>query len=699
MSIPAAPPSTDGVAAVALVVDQQTRLSNDGDATCVNTVVRIGSSQGLASAALAMVWDPALETLVIHRYRLIRDGKTIDLLGDGSHLTVVRRETNLERATLDGQLTATYQPEDVRVGDLVDIAATRTRRDPALTGHSQQAFVVPAGSPIGHLHVRAIWPVGKSVHWLAGPGVIAPSEARRGASRELLADASNVTPQAGPRGAPLRLQAVNYVALADMGSWRDISSLMAPLYLKAATLPADAALRREASRIAAASPDPRSRALAALKLVQDEVRYVLLAMDDGGYVPAAAELTWSRRFGDCKGKAVVLLALLRELGIAAQPVLVSVAAGDGLDQRLPMAGAFDHVLVMATIAGRTYWLDGTRLGDRSLDQIHTPEFRWALPLTSAGSNLVPLTSDPVSAPQVVNTLDLDASKGIDVPAKAVGERRFEGDAALALRLALAQLPPDQRSQQLRRYWHDRYDFVTANDVNVIDEASTGVLRLTMTGTAAMDWSHYNGRRWYAIDGGRVGFHLDTAREPGPNRDAPFAVDFPSWVENRQTILLPNKGAGFIVDGKDVTQTIAAFTFSRSVKLNANRLTVVASTRSTRPEISFAEADAAKSALATLGERDVSIGTPTNYALTDGDLTALKATTPTTADGLVSRGEVLLDNRDYVAALHDADAAIALDAASSRAYALRALALAWKKDAGFAAAADRALALDGKEVAA
>ncbi len=698
-TIPPPPPATESVAATALLVDEQSRLTDDGDAAYVETAIRIGSSQGLGAAALALAWDPALETLVIHRYRVLRDGKAIDLLGDGAKLTVVRRETNLERATLDGQLTATFQPDDIRVGDVVDIAFTRTRHDPALAGHSQQVFAVPAGAPIGHLRARLVWPAAKPVRWRAGPGVYTPKEERHGGDRELIAEATNVTPPRGPRGAPVRLQAVNYLAAADMGSWRDVAKLMAPLYAKVAALPADGALRAEAARIAAASPDPGARALAALRLVQDQVRYVLLAMDDGGYVPAAAELTWSRRFGDCKGKTVLLLALLRELGIDARPALVSTTSGDGLDARLPMIGAFDHVLVMATIGGRTYWLDGTRPGDRALDQIRTPEFHWALPLTAAGSDLVPLVPDALTRPQIVTTLDLDASKGIDVPAKATGELRFEGDAALGLRVALAQLPPEQRDRRLRDYWHEHYDFVTADTAAMIDEPATGTLRLTMTGTAVMDWSRYNGRRWYALDGGRVGFHLDTARDPGPNRDAPFAVDFPSWTESRQTILLPNGGAGFTVDGGDVDRTISVFAIHRSVKLTGNKLTMVASTRATGPEIPFAEVEAAKTALAALGERDVSVGASASYRPTDADVAALKATTPASVDALLDRGDILLDREDYADALHDADAAIAQKPDDPRVHTLRALALAWQKDPRFAAAADRALALDPKAYAA
>ena len=60
------------------------------------------------------------------------------------------------------------------------------------------------------------------------------------------------------------------------------------------------------------------RAQAALGLVQDRIRYVALAMGTGGLVPADAATTWSRRFGDCKGKTVLLLAMLRALGVTTE---------------------------------------------------------------------------------------------------------------------------------------------------------------------------------------------------------------------------------------------------------------------------------------------------------------------------------------------------------------------------------------------
>ena len=60
------------------------------------------------------------------------------------------------------------------------------------------------------------------------------------------------------------------------------------------------------------------RARAALRLVQDQVRYVFVGLDGGNYTPASVADTWQRRYGDCKAKTVMLMALLREMGISAE---------------------------------------------------------------------------------------------------------------------------------------------------------------------------------------------------------------------------------------------------------------------------------------------------------------------------------------------------------------------------------------------
>src|SRR5690606_29278685 len=115
---------------------------------------------------------------------------------------------------------------------------------------------------------------------------------------------------------------------SDFASWPAVSQRFHPLFAQASTLAADSPLHAEAARIAAAHEGKLARAQAALELVQQQVRYIYVGLNGGNFVPAGADETWSRRYGDCKGKTALLLALLRELGIEAEAVLVN---NTGLD--------------------------------------------------------------------------------------------------------------------------------------------------------------------------------------------------------------------------------------------------------------------------------------------------------------------------------------------------------------------------------
>ncbi|MGH6971990.1 MAG: DUF3857 domain-containing protein, partial [Caulobacteraceae bacterium] len=404
--------------------------------------------QGLSYVnAIAPWWNPATAGVTFHKFEVLRGGKVIDLLGGGKKVTVLRRETDLERQMLDGTLTATVQPEGLEVGDVVDVAFTLADRDPVLHGYANTVLAAPRPSVVRYMRIRALWPTALPVAWRATDGMPRPKLVHEGDTTELLLGANDFEAPKPPAGAPSRYNDVAQLELSRFQSWAAVSALMAPLYEKAEVPAPNSSLKDEARKIAALSPDPKVRAEAALRLVQDKVRYFALAMNEGGFVPADADLTWSRKFGDCKGKTVLLLALLHALGIQAEPALVSTVIGDGLDKRLPGL-LFDHVIVKAEIGGKTYWLDGTRIGDRALDNIATPDFHWALPVQASGARLEQLVAPPLQEPQDENLIKLDATAGIDKPARAHAGRLFRGDLAVGWNVVLTAAgarPPTGRS--------------------------------------------------------------------------------------------------------------------------------------------------------------------------------------------------------------------------------------------------------------
>jgi hypothetical protein len=72
----------------------------------------------------------------------------------------------------------------------------------------------------------------------------------------------------------------------------------------------------------------------------------------------------------------------RFLGLDASAALVSTTHGVSLNDFLPSAQVFNHVIVRLRIGERIYWLDPTLPSQTgSLDQVTLPHAGWALPLT------------------------------------------------------------------------------------------------------------------------------------------------------------------------------------------------------------------------------------------------------------------------------------------------------------------------------
>jgi len=689
VAVPAVPPAGDDATVAVLLRDEQYDLRPARQSRYFESVYRINKPEGLSAGQVALSWNPDIEAVTVHRLVIRRGDKTIDVLAGGQTFTVVRRETNLENAVLDGELTATLQPEGLQVGDVIDLAVTVVRSDPAVGQHVEMIAASWNGAPFARAHLRASWPSNLAMRLRSAGGLPALKPVKAGGMTSVELSIDDLKPEKEIKGAPLRYQYGRLVEMSDLAGWPGVAALMLPLYDKAATLPAGGALHAEIQRIKAASSDPRTRAEAALRLVQDRIRYVFLGIDDGGLIPADAETSWARRFGDCKGKTAMLLALLHGLDITAVPVLVNAGLGDGLDQRLPLVSLFNHVLVKATIGGRDYWLDGTRSGDRGLDDITTPPFHWGMPVAPGAPALVAMMPKPLAEPSLDILLRLDASAGLAQPAPAHAERILRGDMAIATNQHIAQLSGETRDQALRDYWKSFYDFITPAKTSFAFDADKRQLTLVMDGTAKMEWND----GFYQTDSTEVGYKADFTREPGTDKSAPYLVNFPFHTRVRETVTLP-PGAFSLYHPDDIDRTAGGIAYRRHAEIKGNVFTVEEVERSIQPEFPAADAPAAEAALRELFKQTLYIKKPGDYRLTEAELTATLATTPTTADAFVTRGNSLLEHERYEAAIADFGSALALDPRNVSALADRGIARAHQGDTATAARDfDAAAAID------
>jgi transglutaminase-like putative cysteine protease len=179
-----------------------------------------------------------------------------------------------------------------------------------------------------------------------------------------------------------------FLQLAPERTWADVVGWALPLYPDPGPLPAELEARLvEWNKIA----DPAARAFAVLRTVQRDVRYFGTELGENTHRPALPGVTWERRYGDCKDKAFLTATLLRRLGIEAEPALVSLHRGKGLQQLLSSGADFDHVIVRARIAGTSFWLDATlaeQHGSLAANDVH--DYGVALPVRAGVDALVPV---------------------------------------------------------------------------------------------------------------------------------------------------------------------------------------------------------------------------------------------------------------------------------------------------------------------
>ena len=104
------------------------------------------------------------------------------------------------------------------------------------------------------------------------------------------------------------------------------------------------AMRAKAREISAAAANPMEIIQRLAAYVQHNVRYVAIEIGIGGYQPHAAQEVFASGYGDCKDKATLLSALLREVGIDSYYALIN-NNRDYLSPDFPSMLAFNHVIL------------------------------------------------------------------------------------------------------------------------------------------------------------------------------------------------------------------------------------------------------------------------------------------------------------------------------------------------------------------
>ncbi len=576
-------PVPDGASGLMFVRRHDTlvHLDGQGQAQYLGFRIKLLHQNALQLGNLSIAWNPSSGPPMVHTIRVYRDGKATDVLERAS-FEILRREDQLEESSINGILTAVMRVDDLRVGDELEVGLTVRSSDPTLGANDAGLMVLAPDPAPGRFRLGLSWDDKQEPRLKLTPDMAAV--AKRGA-REVTLQFDNPPMLVPPKDAPARYGWQRIVEYSDFADWAAISRHFAPLYAKSAKLSSGSPLKAEAKRIAAAHSTPLDRASAALKLVQQDVRYIYVGLNGGNLMPATADETWQRRYGDCKGKTALLLALLAEMGIEAEPVLANNSgADDGLDQRLPSPQMFDHVLVRARIGGSTYWLDGTLppVAGPSLEPVMP--YRWTLPLTAQGRSIEPLTWSAPDRPDEVTLHELDAREGFEQPARITNTTITRGIKGLQQQVQLSGVTPAQLLGALQQKMvGDTWQ--TIDDVKWRYDVKAQASVLTISGTGTIDWDDDGGgAKSLTLPGGGFSPPERRVRPAEQNQELPYYNE-PEYDCSVTTVRLPQstKADQWSHNTRFLTQ-IFGRTYYRTFELRDGAMRMIRGSRVEQQEI-------------------------------------------------------------------------------------------------------------------
>ncbi|MEO1025035.1 MAG: DUF3857 domain-containing protein [Pseudomonadota bacterium] len=562
-----------------LLVDKQRRVTPDSDAFYSHFASRLPSASAVEeNSTITVNFDPTYERVIFHSVQLRRDDKVIDLL-DLADFDVYRKETERDRLIYNGDLQLAYVVPGVRTGDVLEYAFTVVGRNPALGAHFFGAFQHQYGVPVQKMHQRFSHPKGVDVTIKGYHNPTAPVQSSADGYASYTWETSHIAARDTENNTPYGFDGFPATEFSSFKDWAEVGAHFHPFY-NAANFQTES-VRAVAATIKGATADRSEQLRAALDFVQQEVRYLGIELGAGGYVPRAPDLVLERRYGDCKDMVVLLNAILKALDIEAFPLLVDSDYRENVAESVPTYAAFDHVITMAKLDGKTYFLDPTRgpqVGD--LDHLQQADFGKGVVIAADGPGMI--SSVPPRPEWQRDTTDLYDLTDADVAKfrTTTVMRMAEADALLSRRerYGLQEIADGYFSFYQRSYPTIGRD----EPMTITVDHDAGKVTLTASYLIPNYWETDEGESKETF-----GFGADEISSVLPeiersDRQAPYALNYPTAVQHK---LVLKTNSNFGVSGSKDIQTAPGMTFVDAVSTFGGTYQQTFSYRVTEPQIS------------------------------------------------------------------------------------------------------------------
>jgi tetratricopeptide (TPR) repeat protein len=379
----------------AVVLLDEARYSFDAQGHAVSTrrlVARIIADSAVDDwSTVEAGWSPWFQEKPQIEARVVSKDGTVHTL-EAKAITETAAQDDLDIFS-DNRIVRAPLP-GIAAGSVLEQVVTYTHKTPIADAGLTDRFIFGRGVPLQQSRLIVEAPSSLEIH------IANRSDAKQQKTEEN--GRQRLIWETGPLPAvenyeyylPYDMSALPYVAFSTGRSWQEVARRYAEIVEQQIK---DAGIESEVKAAVGNATDRREVIARILASIQKNVRYAGVEVGEGSIIPRAPREVLSHKYGDCKDKASLLVAMLRVAKIQAHVALLR--SGHDLDVQpdLPGLGEFNHAIVIVD-GEPAMWIDPTDEFARANEMPAPDQGRNALVASDTTTSLtqVPMSESPAN---------------------------------------------------------------------------------------------------------------------------------------------------------------------------------------------------------------------------------------------------------------------------------------------------------------
>jgi transglutaminase-like putative cysteine protease len=524
--------------AIDLCVESQVSLAEH--TKYVRLSKKIISQAGVQNeSTITVSFDPSYEKLTFHKISIIRNGETLNKL-NLSKIKTIHQEEELNSFIYNGIIDAVLILEDVRAGDIVEYSYSVKGVNPVFNDKFSYEFNTEYSVPVYDLFYRLLVPKSREIKIKNTNETLQPVITNINDQQVYEWHKTNVAPLVLQDNLPSWYNPFGRVSLSEFKDWKEVNEWAMELFPPKKIF--SAAIQKKIDEIEKGYNSDVARTAAALRFIQDDIRYMGIEVGRHTHKPADPSKVFAQRFGDCKEKSYLLCCMLNAMNIEASPVLINTSAKNNLNNMLPAPTNFDHTTVRVKLDGSYYWYDPTISFQRgNIKDMFYPDYQAGLVISPNTTSLAAIPFRNNSYQHINDYFKADDMFG---GGSLVVTTTFKGDEADEARNHFNNESVSEILNADKKFYSKYYDDIKADSLVFTDDDSTGIFTTI---------EHYTIPKFWTITKDDVtkadvkkftfsAFAINSVlhRPKDKDRKMPIGLSFPASYKEEIIISLPDE---------------------------------------------------------------------------------------------------------------------------------------------------------------